>query len=75
MARGVDDRARQSILQAHNTLRSLVASGGEQRGAPGPQPPASNMQILVSPLISIDEPALGSVVFLLIRFHTDRHVH
>ena len=46
-ARGVDDRSRQSILQAHNSLRDLVASGQERRGTPGPQPPASNMQIMV----------------------------
>jgi len=45
--RGVDERQRQSILQAHNALRSLVASGAELRGRPGPQPAASNMQVMV----------------------------
>ena len=29
-------------------LRAIIARGEEKRGAPGPQPPASNMKILVS---------------------------
>ena len=45
--RGVEDRNRQIILQTHNNLRSIVASGQESRGRPGPQPQASNMQIMV----------------------------
>ena len=50
MAQGVDDGHRQVILQAHNSLRSLIASGQETRGRPGPQPPASNMQYMVKHL-------------------------
>ena len=46
-AQGVDDGLRQVILQAHNSLRSLIASGQETGGRPGPQPPASNMQFMV----------------------------
>lgn len=45
--RGVEDGNRQVILQTHNSLRSILASGQETRGQPGPQPQASNMQILV----------------------------
>ncbi|XP_046655340.1 uncharacterized protein LOC124348961 isoform X2 [Daphnia pulicaria] len=44
--RGVEDKNRQVILDAHNALRSIVASGQESRGRPGPQPQASNMQIM-----------------------------
>lgn len=46
--RGVENKNRQVILEAHNALRSIVASGQEFRGQPGPQPQASNMQIMVS---------------------------
>ena len=46
--RGVENKNRQVILEAHNALRSIVASGQESRGQPGPQPQASNMQIMVS---------------------------
>ena len=45
--RGVENKNRQVILEAHNALRSIVASGRESRGKPGPQPQASNMQIMV----------------------------
>ena len=51
LARGVDEKSKQVILQIHNSLRSLVAFGGEIRGQPGPQPPAANMQLMVAPLI------------------------
>lgn len=34
----------QAILDAHNTLRNLVAKGDEKRGAPEPQPAAANMR-------------------------------
>nr|CAH0104826.1 unnamed protein product [Daphnia galeata] len=44
--RGVENKNRQVILEAHNALRSIVASGQESRGQPGPQPQASNMQIM-----------------------------
>ena len=33
----------QSIVAAHNELRSKVAQGQETRGRPGPQPPAADM--------------------------------
>ncbi|XP_057366182.1 peptidase inhibitor 16-like [Daphnia carinata] len=45
--RGLDRNNRQMILQTHNTLRSIVASGQESRGQPGPQPQASNMQMMM----------------------------
>jgi len=34
------------IIKQHNKWRAKVAKGGEMRGAPGPQPPASNMKAL-----------------------------
>jgi len=34
------------ILKEHNNRRAKVAKGEEKRGAPGPQPPASNMKAL-----------------------------
>ena len=34
------------IVKEHNKWRAKVAKGGERRGAPGPQPPASNMKAL-----------------------------
>lgn len=33
-------------MDAHNTLRNIVASGLEKRGSPGPQPKAANMRVL-----------------------------
>lgn len=36
------------IVKVHNDLRRKVAKGEESRGAPGPQPSASNMRKLVS---------------------------
>ena len=35
------------MVEAHNVLRSRVATGAEARGAPGPQPPAADMKELV----------------------------
>lgn len=32
------------LIDAHNTLRNIVASGEEIRGRPGPQPSAANMR-------------------------------
>lgn len=37
---------KQVLVDAHNTIRNLVASGGENRGNPGPQPSAANMREL-----------------------------
>ncbi|XP_034179966.2 venom allergen 5-like [Osmia lignaria lignaria] len=47
LAQGFTEEERREILEAHNMHRSFVANGFEKRGNPGPQPPASNMQILV----------------------------
>ena len=41
------------ILNFHNEMRNKVASGQETRGAPGPQPPATNMQGVVRLLFHI----------------------
>ena len=41
--RGVSPSDQQSIVAAHNELRSKVAQGQETRGRPGPQPPAADM--------------------------------
>ncbi|XP_068218381.1 uncharacterized protein [Palaemon carinicauda] len=45
-ARGVGAQDAALILAQHNQLRSRVAMGQEGRGAPGPQPQASNMRLL-----------------------------
>jgi len=34
-------------MDMHNSVRSLVATGNERRGRPGPQPTASNMKQMV----------------------------
>lgn len=36
------------IVDMHNKLRRQVAKGLEKRGAPGPQPAASNMREIVT---------------------------
>lgn len=36
----------QILVDAHNTLRNIVANGDEKRGYVGPQPPASNMRAM-----------------------------
>lgn len=74
--RGVEDKNRQVILDAHNALRSIVASGQESRGRPGPQPQASNMQIMVgwhththgSHVVSNNLPLIIRVCALLLWF-------
>ncbi|XP_034179968.2 venom allergen 3-like [Osmia lignaria lignaria] len=43
---GFSDNERREILDAINMHRSQVAQGRETKGNPGPQPPASNMQVL-----------------------------
>ena len=40
---GLTDGQKASIVSAHNSLRSKVATGAEGRGSPGPQPPAADM--------------------------------
>ncbi|PSN42953.1 Venom allergen 3 [Blattella germanica] len=45
-ASGVDEASQKVIVDVHNKLRSTVANGKENRGKPGPQPPASNMRAL-----------------------------
>ncbi|KAK4291427.1 hypothetical protein Pmani_035743 [Petrolisthes manimaculis] len=45
--RGVGAREAAAITSLHNQLRSRVAMGLEGRGAPGPQPSASNMKLMV----------------------------
>ena len=44
---GFPDTARSAMVEAHNVLRSRVATGAETRGSPGPQPPAADMKELV----------------------------
>lgn len=46
--RGVGANEAAAITSLHNQLRSRVAMGLEARGAPGPQPSAANMKLLVS---------------------------
>lgn len=42
---GIPSAAEQQIIvDKHNALRRLVASGNELRGHPGPQKPATNMR-------------------------------
>ncbi len=43
----VTDAEKAEILRLHNEKRSLVATGGEERGRPGPQHRAANMMELV----------------------------
>lgn len=47
LGRGVTEAEKRTIVGLHNKLRSTVASGQELRGAPGPQPPASDMLEMV----------------------------
>ena len=35
-------------MRVHNELRAKVANGQEKRGKPGPQPPAADMEQMVS---------------------------
>ncbi|CAL4062323.1 unnamed protein product [Meganyctiphanes norvegica] len=44
---GISDDEKIEILKLHNDLRSQVALGQEQRGAPGPQPEGANLRELV----------------------------
>ncbi|KAJ6633824.1 Venom allergen 3 [Pseudolycoriella hygida] len=44
---GLSDELKQYIVDRHNEIRQLVASGNEIRGKPGPQPSAENMPDLI----------------------------
>ena len=44
---GFSPEERQAMVDVHNSLRSRVAMGMEDRGSPGPQPPAANMRRMV----------------------------
>lgn len=46
MNHGVNNQEIQEIISTHNKLRAKLARGEERRGAPGPQPPAADMQLL-----------------------------
>ena len=46
--RGISAEDARFITDRHNQLRARVALGQEARGAPGPQPPASDMRVLVN---------------------------
>ncbi|XP_023313911.1 ancylostoma secreted protein-like [Trichogramma pretiosum] len=43
---GLSTEEKKAIVDLHNELRMKVARGQELRGAPGPQPPATDMQTL-----------------------------
>ncbi|KAL7299648.1 hypothetical protein TKK_0007409 [Trichogramma kaykai] len=43
---GLSTEEKKAIVDLHNRLRMKVARGEELRGAPGPQPAATNMQML-----------------------------
>jgi hypothetical protein len=47
LSKGLDDTAKQEIVNKHNELRRQVAKGYENRGSPGPQPAASDMLLMV----------------------------
>ena len=45
---GVTAAEKAEIVRAHNEYRARLANGRERRGKPGPQPPAADMQQMVS---------------------------
>ena len=45
---GISGQDEKEILRVHNELRAKIANGQERRGKPGPQPPAANMEQMVS---------------------------
>ena len=47
---GVTAAEKAEIVRAHNEYRATLANGRERRGKPGPQPPAADMQQMVSAL-------------------------
>ena len=44
---GITRQDKEEILRVHNELRAKVAQGKENRGKPGPQPPAADMEQMV----------------------------
>ena len=44
---GLSQAEKDEILRVHNELRSKLASGLENRGRPGPQPSAADMEMMV----------------------------
>ena len=45
---GLTAAEKSQILRLHNEYRATLANGLERRGKPGPQPPAADMQQMVS---------------------------
>ena len=45
---GLTAAEKAQIVRAHNEYRAKLANGKERRGKPGPQPPAADMQQMVS---------------------------
>ena len=48
LGHGVTAAEKAQIVRAHNEYRAKLANGQERRGKPGPQPPAADMQQMVS---------------------------
>ena len=48
LGHGITQSDIDEILQVHNQYRAKIANGQERRGKPGPQPPAADMQLMVS---------------------------
>ena len=48
LSSGVSQAEKDEIVRVHNEFRSRLASGRERRGRPGPQPPATDMEQMVS---------------------------
>ena len=50
---GITRQDKEEILRVHNELRAKVAQGEENRGKPGPQPPAADMEQMVKSLFFV----------------------
>jgi len=48
LGHGVSNADKAEIIRVHNELRAKIALGQESFGKPGPQPPASDMETIVS---------------------------
>lgn len=48
LGNGVSASERAEIIRVHNELRAKLANGQEGFGKPGPQPPAADMEEMVS---------------------------
>ena len=60
MGSGITRQDKEEILRVHNELRAKVAQGKENRGKPGPQPPAADMEQMVeSPFFVLIWKVLG----------------